>query len=463
MDHFSYQTRGDHAVLHAEAMPLDEVADRVGTPAFVYSRGTLTDHYRRFAAAFAPLDPMICYAVKACNTLGVLRVLAELGAGMDVVSGGELERAFIAGVPPTRIVFAGVGKTRAEIRAALNGAGSPLARHPRFAHLHPESRGPIAAFNAESEQELELIEAEAASLGVVATCHLRVNPDVDPATHAYTTTGTSDTKFGVPISDAPRLFARFRASRSLRLVGLHVHLGSPIYSARPYVLAIEKLLETMAALESQGTPATALDLGGGFGADYTTGRSPTAADFAREMLPLLLPLKARGVRFTFEPGRTLVGNAGVLLTRVLYTKTQGAGARARRFAICDVGMNALIRPALYQAFHFIWPVAVRQGLEPPDRRVDVELPGLEAVDVVGPICETGDFLAQGRMLPPLKPGDLLAVFTAGAYAMSMSSNYNDHPRPAEVLVDGANASIVRERQGVADLVQHELAPRPLER
>lgn len=459
MDHFAYRVSGGRADLFAEDVQLADLATRVGTPAFVYSKATLTDHYRRFADAFAPLDPLICYAVKACNTLGVLRTLGSLGAGMDVVSGGELERAFIAGVPTSKIVFAGVGKTRAEIRAALDGRSSPLAGDPRFAHLAPESRGPIHAFNVESEQELELIESEAASLGVVARCHLRVNPDVDPSTHAYTTTGTSDTKFGVPIGEAPRLFARFRGSRSLKLIGLHVHLGSPIYSARPYVLAIEKLLATMSALDTQGTPATALDLGGGFGADYTTGRSPTAADFAKEMLPHLLPLRARGVTFTFEPGRTIVGNAGVLLTRVLYTKTQGKGVHARQFAICDVGMNALIRPALYQAFHFIWPASVSEAHVPPSRRADLELPGLEALDVVGPICETGDFLAKGRLLPPVKPGDLLTVFTAGAYAMSMSSNYNDQPRPVEVLVDGASAAIVRERQSVADLVAQELGPR----
>lgn len=461
MDHFQYKPVGDRYALHVEQVPAAQILARTGTPCFAYSARTLTDHFQRFSQAFAPLAPRICYAVKACNTLGVLRHLASLGAGMDVVSGGELERAFLAGVPMSSVVFAGVGKTAPEIRAALDGRCSPLAGDPRFASLRPETRGPIAAFNAESEQELELIEREAAAMGVVATCHLRVNPDVDPSTHAYTTTGTGDTKFGVPIDRAPELFARFAKSRSLRLVGLHTHLGSPIYTARPYVLAAEKVIATMRKLEEQGTPVTSLDLGGGFGADYTTGRSPSAADFAKEIVPVLLPLKERGVHFTFEPGRTLVANAGILLTRVLYTKTQGTGSTARTFAICDAGMNVLIRPALYQAFHFIWPTSVASHHVPEVRTPEPALMGLEPIDIVGPICETGDFFAKGRLLPPVSPGDTLAVFTAGAYAMSMASNYNDHPRPPEVLVDGSSVQLIRERETVADMVARELAPRAL--
>lgn len=448
MDLFRYLAHDGLSVLHAEHIPASALADRFGTPTFVYSAGTIAEHVRRFADAFAPLDPLICYAVKACNNLAILRLLAGLGCGMDVVSGGELERAFLAGVPMNRVVFAGVGKSRAEIRAALDGRCSPLADHD-----HATARGPILAFNAESEQELELIEREAADLGVVARANLRVNPDVDPSTHAYTTTGTLDTKFGVPLGHAPELFARFRASPSLRLEGLHIHLGSPIYSPDPYVAAIARLLDSVRQLDAQGTPVLSIDLGGGFGADYTTGRSPAAADFARAMIPPLLPLKDRGVRFTLEPGRTIIANAGVLLTRVLSTKDSGP----KRFVVCDAGMNALIRPALYQAFHFIWPATTPATLCPTARTIDPGLDGLHTVDVVGPVCETGDFLARGRALPPIAPGDLLAVHTAGAYAMSMSSNYNDQPRPAEVLVDGDAATLIRPRETIADLVRLELA------
>jgi len=433
MDHFAYRD----GRLFCEGLDLHDLARRVGTPTYVYSRATLAHHYSRLSEAFAALRPTVCYSVKSCPNLGVLRTLAALGSGMDVVSGGELHRAILAGVPAERIVYAGVGKTDAEITMALDAG--------------------VGTFNIESEPEFQVIAALAAERGATAVAALRVNPDVDASTHKYTTTGTAETKFGVDLSRARDFFARYAGHKHLRLTGVHLHLGSPVASPEPYVRAIDKTLAVIDGLERDSHRIDTLDLGGGFSADYRTGESLAAADYAAKIVPLLRPLADRGVRIILEPGRFISANAGVLLTRVQYVKVSGV----KKFLICDAGMQTLIRPALYGSFHFVWPAACAPQHEPPRRDETLDLPGLEPCDVVGPICESADFLAQDRALPPVARGDILAVFGAGAYGMSMASRYNSHPLPAEVLVDGQHASIVRVRETYDDLVAHELTAEDL--
>lgn len=427
MDLFAYEG----GTLRCEGVPVGDIAADVGTPTYVYSRGTLAEHLRRVRAAFAAVDPLICYSVKSCGNLAVLRTLVDLGAGMDVVSGGELHRALAAGCPPERIVYAGVGKRDDEIAAALDAG--------------------IHLLNVESEQEFENIARIARARGATCRCALRINPDVDPKTHRHTTTGTKETKFGVDIERARAFFRTYGRDAHARLVGLHLHIGSPVYDTAPYVEAVRRALALRADLRSEGFEVSVLDAGGGFAADYETGRSPAAADYAAAIVPLLEPAVREGLRVVLEPGRSIAANAGILLTRVQYVKRSGD----RRFAICDAGMNALLRPSHYDAFHFIWPAEPRAGLVPSRRAADPGLAGLEPCDVVGPLCETGDYLALDRALPPLERGDLLAVFTAGAYGMSMASRYNSSPLPAEVLVDGDRFSLVRRRETYADLVAHE--------
>lgn len=466
MDRFEYRAPGGEgeAVLHAEGVPVEDLAARFGTPTYVYSRATLIDHYDKIAAAFADLSPLICYSIKSCPNVQVCRVLAERGAGMDVVSGGELERAWLAGCPMDRVVYAGVGKTEPEIRAALDGRHSLLAGDATRSGREPlragvESRGPIAYFNIESEPEFEVVARVARGMGVVARGALRVNPDVDPGTHAYTATGKKETKFGVDIERARAFFERYGRDPSLRLDALHLHIGSPVYETAPYVAAIEKTLRLIDTLESHGFQIRTLDLGGGFGADYETARSPLAVDYAAAIVPLLRDRVRRGLRIILEPGRAIVANAGILLTRVLYVKGGGGaerGGSGKRFVICDAGMNTLIRPALYGSFHFVWPARVEARFIPGRRAERVDLPGLVSCDVVGPICESGDFLAKDRALPPVRSGDLLAVFTAGAYGMAMASRYNSHPFPAEVLVDAAEARLIRARERLDDMLLPEL-------
>lgn len=446
MDHFSYKD----GRLFAENIDLGALAARVGTPAYVYSAATLRTHYRRLAEAFGPLDPLICFSVKSCPNINILRTLAALGAGMDVVSGGELVRARLAGVPPESIVYAGVGKTETEIVSAL---GRPDDQEPV-----PHHGEPIGLFNIESEAEFQTIAAIAASLNVKARAALRVNPDVDAHTHKYTTTGTAETKFGVDLRRAREFFRSYDGHPHLALRGLHVHLGSPVLSPEPYVQAITKVLALVDELERDGHRIDVLNLGGGFGADYTTGQALPASDYAAAIVPLLHDRlekrwaeTGRRTKVVLEPGRSIVANAGVLLTRVQYVKQSGP----KRFLICDAGMHTLLRPALYEAFHFVWPTSVAPQHEPARREERPDLPGLEPCDVVGPICESADFLAQDRPLPPVTQGDLLCVFGAGAYGMSMASRYNSHPLPVEVLVDGHRATIIRRRESHADLVEHE--------
>ena len=456
MDYFEFRS----GVLHCEGTPATEIARRFGTPTYVYSARTLLDHYDRLAEAFRELDPLICYSVKSCGNVNICRLLVDRGAGMDVVSGGELERAWLAGCPMDRVVYAGVGKSDAEIMAALDGGrsllagdqatGGPGLPSPR----NPADRGPIAYFNIESEPEFENIAAIARRMGVRARGALRVNPDVDPKTHIYTSTGKKETKFGVDIERALAFFERYGRDESLRLDAIHLHIGSPVYEIGPYIAAINKALALMDELAGRGHEITTLDLGGGFGADYETDRSPLAADYARAIVPLLRDRVARGLRIILEPGRTISANAGLLLTRVLYVKQGGGG---KQFVICDAGMHTLIRPALYSAFHFIWPAEPGPAMAPPRRAEKFDLPGLTTCDIVGPICESGDFLAKDRAIPPVRRGDIIAVFTAGAYGMSMANNYNTQPLPAEVLVDSAGAKLIRRRQEIAELLRPELA------
>ncbi|MFM8639389.1 MAG: diaminopimelate decarboxylase [Planctomycetota bacterium] len=427
MDHFTYE----HGALRCEGVAVADIAATVGTPCYVYSAGTLAEHHRRTREAFAALDPLICYSVKSCGNLGVLRTLTALGSGMDVVSGGELFRARAAGCPPERIVYAGVGKRDDEIAAALDAG--------------------IHLLNVESEQEFENIARIARGRGVTCRCALRINPDVDPRTHRFTTTGTKETKFGVDIERARAFFRAHGRDPHARLVGLHLHIGSPVTSTDPYVQAVTKALALREELLREGFEVSVLDVGGGFAADYETGRSPAASDYARAIVPLLEPAVRAGLRIVLEPGRSIAANAGILLTRVQYVKTSGD----KTFAICDAGMNALLRPSHYDAFHFIWPAAPGPGFVPRERTREPGMPGLVPVDVVGPLCETGDYLALDRRLPPPARGDLLAVFTAGAYGMSMASRYNSSPLPAEVLVSGDAFTVVRRRETYEDLVAHE--------
>jgi diaminopimelate decarboxylase len=427
MDLFKYR----QGRLYCEELPVADLARRFGTPLYVYSAGTLRRHYWKLASAFAPLRPLICYSVKVCSNFHILRLLADEGAGFDLVSGGELYRVLAAGGDPTRCCFAGVAKTDAEIRFAL-------------------SQG-IRLFNVESEEELENLARLAAEAGKPARAALRVNPNVDPKTHRYITTGKKETKFGVDLERAERVFRQFAASpgaRHVSLEGVHCHIGSQITTVEPYVQAVTKVLKLVGALRGAGIEITTLDFGGGFGAEYEGGEALDAEAFAYALVPLL---ENAGLDVVMEPGRFIAGNAGILVTQVQYVKAGGD----RKFLLCDSGMHHLIRPALYGSYHHIWPVDPGEDFVPEQRIRDEAFPGTEVVDVVGPICESTDFFAKDRHLPPVRRGDLLAVFSAGAYGMTMASEYNSFPLPAEVLVEDAEARLIRRRGTYEDLVAPE--------
>lgn len=396
-------------------MALATIAAEVGTPCYVYSQATLTRHFRVFAEGLAEVPHLICYAMKANSSQAILKLFLNMGSGLDIVSGGELFRARAAGADPGRIVFSGVGKTAGEIAAALEAG--------------------ILMFNVESAGELERIAEVAAAMGRRAPVALRVNPDIDPRTHPYIATGLSKSKFGIDLAAARQLFERIRQLPSLEMVGLDCHIGSQITELSPFLDAFERVRELVLELQTQGLPVRYLDLGGGLGIPYQDEQPPEPRDYTRALAERAADL---GCTLIFEPGRVLVGNAGVLLTRVEYLK-QGV---AKHFVIADTGMHHLIRPALYEAWQAIQPVRVRPG-EP------------RLGDLVGPICESGDFLAKDRLLPPVAAGDLLAVMSAGAYGFSMASNYNSYPRPAEVLVNGDRFSLIRRREEYADLIRHE--------
>ncbi len=440
MDYFNYK----NGHLHCENIPAEQIARKHGTPTFVYSTRTFHDHYQKLTNAFAPADPLICYAMKSCSNINILKNLANLGAGMDVVSGGELYRAKQAAVPGSKIVYAGVGKSDREITEALQYQANPI---------HPKG---IRLFNIESEAEFENIATLARAQNTHCNATLRINPDVDPHTHKYTTTGKKETKFGIDIDRARAFFTKYGKNPHCKLNALHLHIGSPVYSVDPYIKAVSRALHLIDQLKQDGFIINTLNLGGGFGADYQSNQSPAAKDYANALLPLLQNrVDNNQLKLILEPGRSIAANAGILLTRVHYVKHSGR----KRFIIVDAGMQTLIRPALYGSFHFIWPTSVTPDHTPMGRHENMNMPGLDTVDIVGPICESGDFLAQNRKLPPLARGDLLAVFTAGAYGSVMSSRYNSTPLPAEVLVNDNQFQLIRRRETYHDLIQHEL---PLE-
>ena len=437
--------------LHAEDTPVEAIAEAVGTPTYIYSASAVRDSFRRLKTAFAPIAAELHYAVKASPNLHLCRLLRSLGAGMDVVSGGEMERAWLAGTPMSEIVFAGVGKSEAEVRAALDGRFSLLdaGAAARFGAPDPRDRGPVGLFNAESESELDRLSRIATELGVSARYCLRVNPNVDPHTHEYTTTGKVENKFGIDADRIVALVERWAARPGLEFCGFHLHIGSPVPQVEPYAEAVAVAFELIDELARRGHPVAVLNLGGGWPIPYTEGSVPPLEAYAERLVPLLAGRVARGLKVLLEPGRSILGNSGLLLTRVEHVKR----GRAKTFVICDAGMHSLIRPALYRAFHYVWPARwhgpAPRWVEEPD------LPELERCDLVGPICETGDFLARGRLLPPVEQGDLIAVFSAGAYGMSMASNYNDHGRPAEVLVDGPRVTRINARQRLDTLLETE--------
>ena len=424
MDYFTYQS----GQLYCEQAQTADIAASHGTPVYIYSSATFLHHYQQLAQAFAPLEPLICYSVKTNSNIHILQLLGQAGAGFDIVSGGELSRVLQAGGEPAKVVFAGVGKTDQEISEAIQAG--------------------IGFFTLESAPEAENISRLAQSLGREVAATLRVNPDVDPQTHKYITTGKKLTKFGVDIEEAVAFFEKYSNLPSLDLVGLHMHIGSQVTTIDPYVAAVEKMLRLIQTLRGRGHKIDWLDLGGGFGADYQTDTAPLAPDYAAALVELL---RGQDLRIAMEPGRFISGNAGVLLTRVLYVKESGP----RRFVIIDAAMNDLIRPALYEAFHFIWPVQPPKGFVPTERCQQPAMDGLIKADVVGGICESGDFLAKDRLLPPLQRRDLLAVFTAGAYSFSMASQYNSRVRAPEVLVDGLEHRIIRRREIYSDLTAAE--------
>jgi diaminopimelate decarboxylase len=421
MDHFNYR----NGELYCEDVPARVLAETYGTPAYVYSKATLLHHWRQIRDAFAALNPTVCFSIKSLGNLHICKILAGEGCGFDVTSGGELFRALKAGGDPRKIIYAGVGKTDDEIKYALEAG--------------------IAAFNIESEEELENIDRVAGSIGKTAIGALRVNPDVDPKTHAKTTTGKKESKFGVDIERAERTFDRYKDLKHVKLAGIHIHIGSPVLEIQPYVDAVNKIVALIDRLRAKGHDIQWFDVGGGFGVNYRTpDQAKPVTEHAKQLVPLLA---GKPYKIALEPGRYVAGNAGVMLTRVLYRKQGGE----KKFVIVDAGMNDLIRPTLYEGYHYLWPTHI-----PTNRREDYVTPDSEKVDVVGPVCESGDYLAKDRVIPAVKRGDLICIYTAGAYGFAMSSNYNNRPRPCEVLVDGSTHKLIRRRETYDDLIAAEM-------
>lgn len=411
MDHFNYRD----GVLYAEDVPLTQLADKLGTPCYVYSKATLERHFRAYTEALGGHPHLICYAVKANSNLAVLGLLARLGAGFDIVSVGELERVLKAGGDPSKVVFSGVAKQPQEMARALEVG--------------------IKCFNVESRPELERLNAVAGELGQVASVSLRVNPDVDAGTHPYISTGLKDNKFGIPVDDALEVYQLAASLPNLRVTGLDCHIGSQLTETAPFLDALERLLVLMERLREHGIEIDHLDLGGGLGVPYRDEKPPQPFDYASQLLARLSRWEGgETLTLLFEPGRSIAANAGLMLTRVEFLKP----GETKNFAIVDAAMNDLIRPALYQAWQAIVPVDTRQAR------------GTATYDVVGPVCETGDFLGKERELA-IAEGDLLAVRSAGAYGFVMASNYNSRPRPPEVMVDGDTFHVVRAREALESL------------
>jgi len=427
--------------LHCEDVDLEGVAEKVGTPTYVYSAGTILDHYTRMDSALAPLDHLICYAVKANSNRAILKLLADADAGFDIVSGGELFRVLAAGGDPAKCTFAGVGKSRDEIEYALDQG--------------------VYSFNVESENELEVIDRVAAAINLRAPIALRVNPDVDPHTHEYISTGSRENKFGIPVGDVSAIYERASRMANIDIIGVQMHIGSQITEAAPFASAIKKVAPIVRDLQSK-YPIKFFSIGGGMGIIYrhalesgsgkwwhdrdAESSAFSIGNYAEAIVPALGEL---AIRVLVEPGRFLVGNAGVLLTRVAYIKK----SCAKTFAIVDAGMNDLIRPALYQSYHEIVPV--KEAIRSRSNNDSTE-----KIDIVGPVCESGDFFALDREMPNLSKGDLLAIMSAGAYGFVMASNYNSRPLPAEVLVRGNKFALIRKRQTREDLVCDELEAQP---
>jgi len=415
MHHFHYHNDS----LFCEDIPLERIAKEQGTPCYIYSHATLTRHFQAYDQAFASVPHIIAFAMKANSNLAVLRLMSSLGSGADIVSGGELFRALKAGIPPNKIVFAGVGKSHEEIKYAL------------------ESN--ILFFNVESSAELQAINEVAMGMGMHARVALRVNPDIDPHTHPYISTGMKKSKFGIGADRALEEFQKAASLSNIQVVGLHAHIGSQLTKISPFVDSLTKVLGLLHTLKDKGIPIQYLNIGGGLGITYSDETPPHPKDLAEAITPLL---RESQCEIILEPGRVIVGNAGILLTRVLYIKDTDA----KKFAIVDAAMNDLIRPSLYDAHHDILPVH-----QVPNAPEDV-------YDVVGPICESGDFLAQNRTMPSVKAGDLLAVMSAGAYAFTMASNYNSRPRVPEILVKEGESFVVRKRESYEDLILGEQIP-----
>ena len=416
MHHFEYKN-GEY---HCEDTPLSKIAEDVGTPFYCYSHATLTRHFDVFNKAFEGIPHLVCFAVKANSNIAVLRLFAKAGGGADIVSGGELYRALKAGVPPEKIVYAGVGKTRLEIRDALKSG--------------------VLMFNVESSQELLAIDAVAAEMGVKAPVALRVNPDVDPQTHPYISTGLKENKFGINYDSALDEYRQAAGLEHIEVVGVHKHIGSQITQLSPFIDALEKTLDLVRRLREEGIGIRYIDMGGGLGITYKDEAPPHPSELARMIGPML---KDSGCTIIFEPGRVIAGNAGALITKVLYVKVN----EGKTFYIVDAAMNDLARPSLYGSY---------QGIAP----VFEEINGRKKVsaDVVGPICESGDFLAKDRVLPLFRQGELMAVMSAGAYGFTMSSNYNSRPRVPEILVKGDRYDVIRQRETLEDLTRGESIP-----
>jgi len=411
-----FQYRGDS--LFCEEVPISDIAADVGTPFYLYSRQTLENHFRAFDSAFAKTDHLICFSAKANSNLAVLRIFSRLGGGIDVVSGGEIYRAVRAGVKPEKIVYSGVGKRPDEIEYAL--------------------KQPILMFNIESSQELLAIDQIAGRLGAKAPVSLRVNPDVDPKTHPYISTGLKKNKFGINIQKSLDDYILASTLQNTEVIGVSCHIGSQLTEVGPFVEAVQRIKELVAKLRSAGIRIRYVDLGGGLGITYNQEEPPHPREYAEALMKELPGLDCTLI---LEPGRVIVGNAGILVTRVLYTKEGGE----KNFVIVDAAMNDLIRPSLYGSYQRVQPVHRKDRIE-------------TTVDVVGPICESGDFLAKDRKIPKVEPGELLAVMSAGAYGFTMSSNYNSRPRVAEVMADRNRFGVVRKREEYEDLIRGESIP-----
>ena len=417
MHHFKYRQN----TLFCEDVSIQDISAKIGTPFYVYSYATLKRHFQVFDAAFEDVSKLICYSAKANTNLTVLKIFADLGCGLDIVSGGELYRGLMAGFSPDRIVYSGVGKRVDEIDYALETG--------------------ILMFNVESPVELELINRRAGELKKRAPVAIRVNPDVDPKTHAYISTGLAKNKFGIPVDEALHEYLHAKEMENIKIVGVSCHIGSQLTQIDPFIEALRKVKKFVSRLTQEGIQIQYLDLGGGVGITYDDEQPPHPVDYAAA---IKAELKDMDCTLILEPGRVITGNAGVLITEVQYTKVNSGGEKEKRFVIVDAAMNDLARPALYSAYHEILPAQ-----EPAENTVQQE------VDVVGPICETGDFMARDRMMPEVQPGELLAIMSCGAYGFSMSSTYNSRPKVAEVLVDGDQFRIIRQRESYEDLVRGE--------